>query len=73
MYYTMRLSIRRQRRSTRCFAAARDVTAQLLSNYSLSLIEASRDPLVTISIEGKITDMNEDNQDYWCGRELLRF
>jgi PAS domain S-box-containing protein len=42
------------------FAAARDVTAQkLLSNYSLSLIEASRDPLVTISIEGKITDMNE--------------
>jgi PAS domain S-box-containing protein len=42
------------------FAAARDVTAQkLLSNYSLSLIEASRDPLVTISIQGKITDMNE--------------
>ncbi|NGY38815.1 PAS domain S-box protein [Flavobacterium sp. XN-5] len=39
---------------------ARDVTAQkLLSNYSLSLIEASLDPLVTISIEGKITDMNE--------------
>jgi PAS domain-containing protein len=36
------------------------VTAQkLLSNYSLSLIEASRDPLVTISIEEKITDMNE--------------
>jgi PAS domain-containing protein len=27
--------------------------------YSLSLIEASRDPLVTISIEGKNTDMNE--------------
>ncbi|MEZ7506513.1 PAS domain S-box protein [Flavobacterium sp. Arc2] len=42
------------------FAAARDVTAQKLSsNYSLSLIEASLDPLVTISIEGKITDMNE--------------
>src|ERR1035437_5140094 len=39
---------------------ARDVTAQkLLSKYSLSLIEASQDPLVTISIEGKITDMNE--------------
>jgi len=39
---------------------ARDVTAQkLLSNYSLSLIEASLDPLVTINIEGKITDMNE--------------
>jgi PAS domain S-box-containing protein len=39
---------------------ARDVTAQkLLSRYSLSLIEASRDPLFTISPEGKITDMNE--------------
>jgi PAS domain S-box-containing protein len=34
-------------------------TTKLLSNYSLSLIEASRDPLVTISIQGKITDMNE--------------
>lgn len=29
------------------------------SNYARSLIEASRDPLVTISPEGKITDMNE--------------
>ncbi len=39
---------------------ARDVTAQkLLSKYSLSLIEASRDPLFTISPAGKITDMNE--------------
>ncbi len=39
---------------------ARDVTAQnLLSNYSLSLIEASLDPLITINTEGKITDMNE--------------
>jgi PAS domain S-box-containing protein len=39
---------------------ARDVTAQkLLSKYSLSLIEASLDPLVTINPEGKITDMNE--------------
>ncbi|NVO18831.1 MAG: PAS domain S-box protein [Bacteroidetes bacterium] len=39
---------------------ARDVTAQKqLSNYSLSLIEASRDPLFTISPQGKITDMNE--------------
>ncbi len=39
---------------------ARDVTAQkLLSKYSLSLIEASRDPLFAISPEGKITDMNE--------------
>jgi len=39
---------------------ARDVTAQkLLSKYSLSLIEASLDPLVTISTEGKIMDMNQ--------------
>jgi PAS domain S-box-containing protein len=39
---------------------ARDVTAQkLLSKYSLSLIEASLDPLITISAKGKITDMNE--------------
>ena len=29
------------------------------SRYARSLIEASLDPLVTISIEGKITDMNE--------------
>ena len=29
------------------------------SQYSLSLIEASLDPLVTISASGKITDMNE--------------
>ncbi|MBN2262698.1 MAG: response regulator, partial [Prolixibacteraceae bacterium] len=39
---------------------ARDVTAQkLLSKYSLSLIEASLDPLITISGKGKIMDMNE--------------
>jgi PAS domain S-box-containing protein len=31
---------------------------KLASQYSLSLIEASRDPLVVISPEGKITDMN---------------
>jgi len=37
-----------------------EITAKkLLLQYSLSLIEASRDPLVTISPEGKITDMNE--------------
>jgi PAS domain S-box-containing protein len=30
-----------------------------IANYARSLIEASRDPLVTISPEGKITDMNE--------------
>ncbi len=41
------------------FAAARDVTAQKqASQYARSLIEASLDPLVTISPEGKITDVN---------------
>ena len=32
---------------------------QLAAQYSLSLIEASRDPLFTISPEGKITDTNQ--------------
>ncbi len=32
---------------------------KLASQYSLSLIEASRDPLIVISPQGKITDMNE--------------
>ena len=49
------------------FAAARDVTARNraeakvkdASLYARSLIEASLDPLVTISREGKITDVNE--------------
>ena len=49
------------------FAAARDVTARkrleeelrVASLYARSLIEASLDPLVTISPEGKITDVNE--------------
>ena len=37
-----------------------DITDQKLADhYSRSLIEASLDPLVTISTEGKITDMNE--------------
>lgn len=34
-------------------------SAKLASHYSLSLIEASRDPLFTISPEGKITDTNQ--------------
>jgi len=39
---------------------ARDITAQKqASQYARSLIEASLDPLVTISPEGKITDVNE--------------
>src|SRR3989442_1136162 len=42
------------------FAAARDVTAQKqASRYARSLIEASLDPLVTISPDGNITDLNE--------------
>jgi PAS domain S-box-containing protein len=42
------------------FAAARDITAQKqASQYARSLIEASVDPLVTISPEGKIMDVNE--------------
>ena len=42
------------------FVAARDVIAQKqASQYARSLIEASLDPLVTISAEGKITDVNE--------------
>ncbi len=42
------------------FAAARDITAQRqASQYARSLIEASLDPLVTISPDGKITDVNE--------------
>ncbi len=37
-----------------------DITAQKqASQYARSLIEASLDPLVTISAEGKITDVNE--------------
>jgi PAS domain S-box-containing protein len=41
-------------------SAIRDVTAQKqASQYARSLIEASLDPLVTISADGKITDVNE--------------
>ena len=48
-------------------AIARDITdrqrvreqARLASQYARSLIEASRDPLVTIGLEGKITEVNE--------------
>ncbi len=41
-------------------SSIRDITAQKqASQYSRSLIEASLDPLVTISPEGKITDVNE--------------
>jgi PAS domain S-box-containing protein len=38
---------------------AHSYSLKLASQYSLSLIEASRDPLFTISPDGKITDTNE--------------
>ena len=38
---------------------ASNIDIKLDSQYTLSLIEASHDPLVTISSAGKITDMNE--------------
>jgi len=49
------------------FAVARDITQRKLAqerilaaqHYTRSLIEASLDPLVTISAKGKITDVNE--------------
>ena len=36
-----------------------EMPMQRESNYARSLIEASLDPLVTISVDGKITDVNE--------------
>ncbi|MBK8788281.1 MAG: PAS domain S-box protein [Chitinophagaceae bacterium] len=36
---------------------------KLLTEYSRSLIEASLDPLVTINIKGKVTDMNQATVD----------
>jgi PAS domain S-box-containing protein len=62
------------------FAAARDVTkrkqaeerVRAASLYSRSLIEASLDPLVTISAEGKITDVNKATEFVTgFGREQL--
>jgi PAS domain S-box-containing protein len=42
------------------FAAARDITAQRqASQYARSLLESSLDPLVTISADGMITDVNK--------------
>ena len=35
----------------------------IIANYARSLIEASLDPLLTISTEGKITDMNQATED----------
>lgn len=53
------------------FAAARDITEQKkaeeklrsASLYARSLLEASLDPLVTISADGKITDVNKATED----------
>ncbi len=53
------------------FAAARDVTERnrmeaelhVASLYARSLLEASLDPLVTISPEGKITDVNKATEE----------
>ncbi len=62
------------------FAAARDVTEQKkaqeklrnASLYARSLLEASLDPLVTISPDGKITDVNKATEDVTgCSREKL--
>jgi len=57
----------RDRRLQGVFATARDVTERKMaaeqqrasSAYARSLLEASLDPLVTISAQGKITDVNE--------------
>ena len=57
-YVLISLIIRNQQISNKelkAFASSH----KLLSNYSLSLIEASLDPLVTISSKGKIMDLNE--------------
>jgi PAS domain S-box-containing protein len=50
------------------------------SNYARSLIEASLDPLVTISTEGKITDMNQAtinitgiNREYLTGTDFFEY
>ena len=40
-----------------------ETTIRQESQYARSLIEASLDPLVTISTEGKITDMNQATID----------
>ena len=53
-------------------AAAHSYAMQLASKYSLSLIEASRDPLFTISPKGIITDANQASvQVTETNREVL--
>ena len=57
--YFIYRDILRTKRFREQFLFAKANTEKLASQYSLSLIEASRDPLVTISSAGKIMDMNE--------------
>ena len=53
------------------FAAARDITRQkkaeeqlrIASQYARTLLEASLDPLVTIGVDGKITDVNKATEE----------
>ena len=65
---------------TGVFAAARDISdrkraeeaLQAASAYNRSLIEASLDPLVTISADGKITDVNTGTERVTgCSRDEL--
>ncbi len=50
-----------------------DTKEKLLNEYARSLIEASRDPLFTISLAGKITDLNEASAKITdISREVLK-
>ncbi|MEK6616504.1 MAG: histidine kinase dimerization/phospho-acceptor domain-containing protein, partial [Bacteroidota bacterium] len=57
--YFIYRDILRAKRFREQLLLAKGNTEKSASQYSLSLIEASLDPLVTISSAGKITDMNE--------------
>ncbi len=57
--YFIYLDIIKSRRFKEQLLLTKRNAEKLASKYSLSLIEASLDPLVTISSEGKITDINE--------------
>ena len=57
--FSLLIIILRNQKSREKESVAYTSSLKLISNYSLSLIEASLDPLVTINIVGKITDMNE--------------
>jgi len=57
--YFIYIDIRKVRRFNELILFAKVNAEKLAAQYSLSLIEASLDPLITINSEGKITDMNE--------------